>query len=299
MPELPEVETVRAGLADHAVGHTITGVEVHAPRSVRHQLGGAHELEALTVGRRIVSAERRGKYLWLRLGTADGPEDHGLLIHLGMSGQVLIRDGAGEAHRHLRVALSLAGPGERSMWFVDQRMFGYVVAISLVPDPHGTELVPASMTHIGPDLLEPALAPGAPGRQELNRRIRRSGRGIKAILLDQEFVSGIGNIYADEALWRTRTHYARPGARFTRAQVDELLTAATDVLTEALAAGGTSFDALYVNVAGEQGYFERSLAVYGREGKPCHRCGALIVREAFANRSSFRCPRCQRRPRTR
>ena len=301
MPELPEVETVRAGLAEHASGHLITGIEVYAPRSIRRQLGGAQELAARVTGRLITGACRRGKYLWLRLSSDGEEEDYALLIHLGMSGQVLIREGNLDEHRHLRVRFTLERPGavgERQMWFVDQRMFGYVAAIDLIPDPHAAGYVPETMAHIGPDLLEPAIAPGSAGRKLLNRRIRRSTRGIKTILLDQELVSGIGNIYADEALWRTRLHYARPASALSAAHVNGVLDAASDVLEEALAAGGTSFDELYVNVAGEQGYFERSLAAYGREGEPCHRCGALIVREAYTNRSSFRCPRCQRRPRS-
>lgn len=299
MPELPEVETVRAGIADHAVGYRIRDVQVLAGRSLRRQLGGQEELRALVTGRVIAGAERRGKYLWLPLTGGGEQEDHALVIHLGMSGQVLIRDGEISPHRHLRVRFLLDGPvPEREMWFVDQRMFGYVAALDLTLAPDG-RIVPASMTHIGPDLLEPTLAPGTPGRRELNRRIRASSRGIKTILLDQEIVSGIGNIYADEALWRVRMHYARPADRLTSAQVNAVLDAATDVLGEALAAGGTSFDDLYVNVSGEAGYFERALAAYGRAGKPCLRCGSLIVREVFTNRSSFRCPTCQRPPRRR
>jgi len=196
----------------------------------------------------------------------------------------------------VRFTLVDADGQQRQMWFVDQRMFGYLTAVELAPDVHGAGLIPETMTHIGPDLLEPALQPHTPARAAINREVRRSRRGIKAVLLDQEIISGIGNIYADEALWRTRLHYARPAHRLTRGTVEELLDATTDVLNEALRAGGTSFDALYVNVAGEQGYFERSLQAYGRAGQPCHRCGGTIVREVFTNRSSYRCPRCQRRP---
>lgn len=299
MPELPEVETVRAGIQAHAGGYLITGVEVSAPRVIRTQAGGGAGLAGLLEGRTIASAHRRGKFMWLRLADQGQPEDHALMIHLGMSGQVLIKEPHAAPHRHLRVRFTLLGPSgeEREMWYVDQRMFGFLATAPLTDDPHGSGLIPAPMTHIGPDLLEAALAPGNPQRTSLNRRIRRSNRGIKTILLDQGFTAGIGNIYADEALWRTRLHYARPASRLRAARVEDVLDAATDVLREALAAGGTSFDELYVNVEGEQGYFERSLAVYGREGQPCHRCERLIVRENFQNRSSFRCPSCQRRPR--
>lgn len=296
MPELPEVETVRQGLADHAIGQVIEEVEVLAPLVLRRQAGGEAEMRGLAEGRTLTGAHRRGKYLWLTLAQGDQPEDYALAIHLGMSGQVLIRELETEDHRHLRVRFALRGG--RQLWYVDQRMFGYVAAIDLVPDPHGPGLIPASVAHIGPDLFEEVLAaPGAP-RRRLNRRIRASTRGIKTILLDQQLTSGIGNIYADEALWRARVHGGRPAARLSAAKVEEILTHATDVMREALAAGGTSFDDLYVDIAGEAGYFERSLAAYGRAGQPCLRCGAAIVRESFQNRSSFRCPRCQRRPAT-
>ena len=130
-------------------------------------------------------------------------------------------------------------------------------------------------------------------------RIRTRGSGIKRVLLNQEIVSGIGNIYADEALWRARLHCEAPANGLSKAKVAELLQAARDVMTAALAVGGTSFDSLYVNVNGASGYFDRSLAAYGREGLPCLRCGRAMVREPFMNRSSFRCPSCQRPPRRR
>jgi len=294
VPELPEVETIRSGLATHVPGSAIEGVEVHAPQVLRRQDGGPGALGDLVVGRTITGAHRRGKFLWLTLAG----EDYALLIHLGMSGQVLVRAREREPHRHLRVRLALRRQdgSAQDLWFVDQRMFGYLAAVPLGPDPHGGGPIPVTMTHIGPDPFEPALVPGSPLRRRINRRIRASTRGIKAILLDQQVVSGVGNIYADEALWRARVHGARPANRLTAGKVEEILTAATDVMVEALAAGGTSFDALYVDVAGEPGYFERALAAYGRAGQPCLRCGALIVRETYLGRSSFRCPRCQRRP---
>ena len=157
-------------------------------------------------------------------------------------------------------------------------------------------LLPRGVAHIARDLLDPLLAPGTPGRAGLNRRIRQGRREIKRSLLDQELVSGIGNIYADEALWRARVHFRRRTDRLRPATVEMVLDAAVDVLGEALAAGGTSFDALYVDVEGAGGYFERSLAVYGREGLACPRCGSTIRREVYMNRSSYYCPRCQRRP---
>src|SRR5690625_1048186 len=299
MPELPEVETIRQGLRSHVVGSRILSGEVSHPRVLRNQPGGEDELRGLTNGWEITGVQRRGKYLWLTLGDQNTPVSHALLVHLGMSGQVLLKDSPTEGHRHLRVAFTLENHqgDQRHLWYVEQRSYGYVTALEVVPDPHGQGFIPESMPHIGPDLLEPALALGSPTRVETNRAIRRSKRGIKAVLLDQCVISGIGNIYADEALWRTRLHYARPASRLSAGHAEELLQTTTAVLNEALRAGGTSFDALYVNDAGELGYFERSLQAYGRCDQPCYRCGSVIVREVFMNRSSFRCPQCQRRPR--
>ncbi|UFU07847.1 bifunctional DNA-formamidopyrimidine glycosylase/DNA-(apurinic or apyrimidinic site) lyase [Ruania halotolerans] len=305
MPELPEVETVRSGLAQHVLGRRITGVQVLRERAVRRQLGGAEELRALLTGRAFTAAVRRGKFCWL---TLDGPggvgEDYALLAHLGMSGQLLVSDDAA-TNPHLRVRIELAdGP---DLWFVDQRTFGYLTVADLVPTADGgpggdaggspvAPLLPAPVAHIARDLLDPVLAePRA--RAALNRRVRAGRRGIKRALLDQELTSGIGNIYADEALWRAKVHYARPTDRMRPAMVAAVLDAAEAVMRDALVAGGTSFDALYVNVNGASGYFDRSLAVYGQDGQPCPRCGAGIVRETFMNRSSFFCPRCQRPPR--
>ncbi|CAM3460407.1 bifunctional DNA-formamidopyrimidine glycosylase/DNA-(apurinic or apyrimidinic site) lyase [Occultella aeris] len=313
MPELPEVETVRGGLADHVLGRRITAVEVLRDRAVRHQEGGADELTALLTDRTLSAAVRRGKFLWLTLDGPDGvAEDHALLAHLGMSGQLLVTGATApgaERNPHLRVRAAFADGTE--LHFMDQRTFGYLTVVPLVPTPDGgpggfagtspdRAYLPAPVAHIARDLLDPLLAaPDAPARRALNRRIRSGSRGIKRVLLDQETVSGVGNIYADEALWRARLHYARPTDRLRAGQVAHVLDAATEVMTEALVAGGTSFDALYVNVNGASGYFDRSLNVYGREGEPCRRCGTAIAREAFMNRSSYFCPRCQRPPRER
>ncbi|HIZ34829.1 MAG TPA: bifunctional DNA-formamidopyrimidine glycosylase/DNA-(apurinic or apyrimidinic site) lyase [Candidatus Ruania gallistercoris] len=309
MPELPEVETVRAGAADHLLGRPIAAVEVLRDRSVRRQEGGPAEFVALLTGRTLDAAVRRGKFLWLPLRGADGAaEDHALLVHLGMSGQLLVT-GAGE-NPHLRVRITFADGGQA--WFVDQRTFGYLTVADLVPTTDGgpgglgappgptREMLPAPVAHIGRDLLDPLLAdPAGPGRAALIQRLRRGRRGIKRALLDQNLVSGIGNIYADEALWRAKVHYDRRTDTMPRAQMAAVLEAAAEVMRTALAAGGTSFDALYVNVNGASGYFDRSLNVYGREGLPCPRCGTPIRRESFMNRSAAYCPRCQRRPRSR
>lgn len=306
MPELPEVETVRDGLARHVLGAVVENVEVRRDYSVRRHAGGPADFAAQLSGQTFTEAVRRGKYLWL---TLDGTDD-ALLGHLGMSGQLLVRTGAAldVTSPHLRVRIGLRGPDgeEMALDFVDQRTFGHLSVCELVLTPDGfpggigsvRPAVPEPVAHIARDLLDPALAPGTPGRAGLVDAVRRRRTGIKRALLDQSVVSGIGNIYADEALWRARMHYARPTAGLTRAQVVAVLDAAEEVMREALAQGGTSFDALYVNVNGASGYFDRSLNAYGQEGEPCPRCGTPIRREEFMNRSSFRCPSCQRPPRT-
>ena len=349
MPELPEVETVRAGLADHSLGRPVRAVRVVDARSLRRHLPGPAHFEAALTGRALRGAYRRGKYLWLTLSEADGAlADEALVVHLGMSGQLLVRDEPGgdvgsesggdsgndsearaafdEQPRHLRVALELgpagatgsaASTGQRLL-FVDQRIFGGMFLSPLVPDVPATVaankaapdemgqsevperfLVPEAVKHIARDPLDEFFDPAA-----VRRKFLRTSSGIKKVLLDQSVISGVGNIYADEALWRARLHYAKPARTLSAAQTRELLEAVTQVLRESLAAGGTSFDALYVNVLGESGYFERSLNAYGRAGEPCHRCAeagptTLMVREPFQNRSSYRCPHCQRAPRSR
>ena len=343
MPELPEVETVRAGIADHSLSRPVRSVRVVDARSLRRHLPGPAQFEAALTGRALRGAYRRGKYLWLTLSEPDGTlADEAFVVHLGMSGQLLVRDEPGEASesesasetevraafdakpRHLRVALEL-GPAEarpeetseregrtgQRLLFVDQRIFGGMFLSPLVPDVPAAAgkvslgevperfLVPEAVKHIARDPLDEFFDPAA-----VRRKFLRTSSGIKKALLDQSVISGVGNIYADEALWRARLHYAKPARTLSAAQTRDLLEAVTDVLRESLAAGGTSFDALYVNVLGESGYFERSLNAYGRAGEPCHRCAeagrtSLTAREPFQNRSSYRCPHCQRAPRSR
>ena len=346
MPELPEVETVRAGIADHSLGRPVRAVRVVDARSLRRHLPGPAHFEAALTGRALRGAYRRGKYLWLTLSEADGTLAYeALVVHLGMSGQLLVRDEPGgvsgsdsearaafdEQPRHLRVALELGAAGATSaaasanrastrqrLLFVDQRIFGGMFLSPLVPDVPAAVatnkaaageaaagevperfLVPEAVKHIARDPLDEFFDPAA-----VRRKFLRTSSGIKKVLLDQSVISGVGNIYADEALWRARLHYAKPARTLSTAQTRELLEAVTQVLRESLAAGGTSFDALYVNVLGESGYFERSLNAYGRAGEPCLRCAeagrtTLMVREPFQNRSSYRCPHCQRAPRSR
>ena len=350
MPELPEVETVRAGISDHSLGRPVRAVRVVDARSLRRHLPGPAHFEAALTGRVLRGAYRRGKYLWLNLSESDGTlADEALVVHLGMSGQLLVRDepdgdsgsdsgsdsearaAFDEQPRHLRVALELGPAGAtggaastnractgQRLLFVDQRIFGGMFLSLLVPDVPAAVaankaaagevapgevperfLVPEAVKHIARDPLDEFFDPAA-----VRRKFLRTSSGIKKVLLDQSVISGVGNIYADEALWRARLHYAKSARTLSAAQTRELLEAVTRVLHESLAAGGTSFDALYVNVLGESGYFERSLNAYGRAGEPCHRCAeagrtTLMVREPFQNRSSYRCPHCQRAPRSR
>jgi formamidopyrimidine-DNA glycosylase len=285
VPELPEVEVVRAGLERHVVDSTIESVEVLHPRPVRRDHRGSTGFVAALVGHRIVAVRRRGKYFWLPLASGDA-----LLGHLGMSGQMLLHAPGASDERHLRVRFTLRTPAGTAleMRFVDQRMFG-----GLVVSAGGADL-PTEIAHIARDPIDPDF-----DDDEFVRRARRRTSAIKRLLLDQGLISGVGNIYADEALWRARLHGERPGDRLTGPVLRGLLGHVRDVMGQALAQGGTSFDALYVNVNGESGYFDRSLDAYGQEGEPCRRCGTPIRRVAFMNRSSYFCPRCQRPPRAR
>ncbi|MCT7659242.1 DNA-formamidopyrimidine glycosylase [Mycobacterium deserti] len=283
MPELPEVEVVRRGLDAHIAGRTITAVRVHHPRAVRRHEAGPADLTARLLDTRITGTGRRGKYLWLTLD--DGAA---LVVHLGMSGQMLL--GPVPNENHLRIA-ALLDDGT-TLSFVDQRTFGGWMLTDLVT-VDGTD-VPAPVAHIARDPLDPQF-----NRDGVVTVLRRKHSEIKRQLLDQTVVSGIGNIYADEALWRARINGARLASSLTRKALGELLDAAAEVMREALGQGGTSFDSLYVNVNGESGYFDRSLDAYGRDGEPCRRCGTVMRREKFMNRSSFYCPKCQPRPRVR
>jgi formamidopyrimidine-DNA glycosylase len=283
VPELPEVEVVRRGLERHVLDRRIEAVEVLHPRPVRRHAAGPEDFAAALTGRTFTAARRRGKYLWLPLTPSDDGDGDALLAHLGMSGQMLVQEAGAPDERHLRVRFRL---GSVELRFVDQRMFG---GLSLAPG--GAEL-PAELAHIARDPLDEAFDDAA-----FVRRARRSTSGIKRILLNQTMISGVGNIYADEALWLARLHGERRGDRLRAADVERVLAAARTVMTAALGQGGTSFDALYVNVNGESGYFDRSLEVYGREGEACRRCGAPIRRVAFMNRSSYFCAHCQPVPR--
>lgn len=303
MPELPEVEVVRRGLERWIAGRTITNVSVPDPRSIRRHSLGVADFRGNLEGATVVDVVRRGKFLWLPLsddGTAAEPHT-ALVAHLGMSGQLLVESPEQPHEKHLKVRLTFTprddAPAE--LRFVDQRIFGGMFVTALVPTHDGKPggygkskwpLIPAEAAHIGRDPLDENF-----DLEAVHQRFRAKKTGIKRALLDQGLVSGIGNIYADEALWAAKMHYDKPTNTFRRPDTERIITAARHVMVRALEAGGTSFDSLYVNVNGASGYFSRSLNAYGRTGEPCYRCGTLIRRETFMNRGSHFCPRCQRR----
>ncbi|WP_405978414.1 bifunctional DNA-formamidopyrimidine glycosylase/DNA-(apurinic or apyrimidinic site) lyase [Streptomyces sp. NBC_00158] len=286
MPELPEVEVVRRGLERWVAGRTVEAVEVLHPRAVRRHLAGGADFAARLAGQTIGVPRRRGKYLWLPL---EG-RDLSVLGHLGMSGQLLVQPADAPDEKHLRIRLRFADDTDTELRFVDQRTFGGLSLHETVPG--SDEGLPDVIAHIARDPLDPLFDEGA---YHLALRAKRTT--VKRALLDQSLISGVGNIYADEALWRAKLHYERPTATLTRPRSAELLAHVREVMNAALAVGGTSFDSLYVNVNGESGYFDRSLDAYGREGEPCRRCGTPMRRLAWMNRSSYFCPRCQRPPR--
>ena len=300
MPELPEVEVVRAGLAPAVTGARVTAVDVLDPRALTRHQAASGDFESLVTGARIEAAVRRGKFLWLPLSA-----EHAIVGHLGMSGQLLLRtpDHPGD-DRHARIRIHLEHPdhGELRVDFVDQRTFGSLAVDGLMPTADGAvagysggvtgawaRVIPSQVAHIARDPLDPAF-----NDDVFLSDLARRASGVKRVLLDQGVVSGIGNIYADESLWDARLHGEQPASSIPRRRAGELLAAVREVLGRALAEGGTSFDAQYVNVNGASGYFAHSLNAYGRAGLPCPRCGTPMVREAFMNRSSHRCPRCQR-----
>lgn len=285
MPELPEVEVVRLGLESHVVGATIESVDVLHPRAVRRHFAGGMDLIGQLRGRRISSAERRGKYLWLPLE----PRDVAIVVHLGMSGQMLVQPPSVPDEKHLRIRAKLDNGAD--LRFVDQRTFGGW-ALAPLEEVDGS-IVPEPVAHIARDPLDPLF-----DAESVVNKLRGKHTEIKRAILDQTVLSGVGNIYADEALWRAKIHGNRIAETLTRPALRRVLTAVHAVMGEALSQGGTSFDALYVNVNGESGYFDRSLDAYGQEGLPCSRCGSPIRREKFMNRSSYSCPTCQPRPRS-
>lgn len=310
MPELPEVETVRAGLAPSLTGAVIESVEIFDARSLKRHPGSVEDFTYTLLGSRIEGVARRGKFLWMPLALESSkakPGDRLALVgHLGMSGQMLLREPGAEADKLTRVSIQARqATGELVEFrFVDQRIFGSLAIDELVPVADEAEagfsdgvaagtwwqnLIPKSAAHISRDPLDKSFSDAA-----VIAKFKKKASGIKRVLLDQGTLSGVGNIYADEALWRTKLHYDQPANSLSRAKAQELLDSVKDILQKAVAEGGTSFDEQYKNVNGESGYFAVSLNAYGMTGLPCKRCGAPIVRESWMNRGSHFCPRCQK-----
>jgi formamidopyrimidine-DNA glycosylase len=285
MPELPEVETVRRGLEETITGSKVRDVEIFDVRSIRRNFGPESSFKRELVGCRFDRFERRGKFLWMPLD-----EKTCLVTHLGMSGQVLVRTPGYPPDKCERLRISVERRKKNlEVRFIDQRLFGGMFIDELV-EIKSHQAVPKSASHIAPDPLEDQF--------DLDHVVQVMGKrsaSIKSLLLNQEIISGIGNIYADETLWLSRVHYLTPGASLSKAKLTEVIYTTQKVLTQAVEQGGTSFDEQYKNVNGEGGYFSQSLNAYGRTGIPCSRCGTSIRREAWANRGSHFCPRCQRR----
>ena len=294
MPELPEVEVVRAGLEPAVTGATVVSVAVFDERSLRRHDGPSEDFIDRLVGRRMLVPQRRGKFMWIPLAPVEPPSpvepvetSDALVVHLGMSGQVLLRDQTTE-DALTRIRIDLAS-GSR-LNFVDQRIFGSMSIDWLGPTADWPEQsIPSQVAHIARDPLDEHF-----DDVQFLTRLAAKNTTIKRALLDQTLISGIGNIYADEALWGAKVHYDQPTETLSRARARSLLAEVRLVLGRALAEGGTSFDAQYLNVNGQSGYFAHSLKVYGQQGRPCPRCGRPIVREQFMNRGSHFCPHCQR-----
>lgn len=313
---------VRAGLEPAVTGALITGVEVFDVRSLKRHNSVLGDFPALLEGRRLEAAVRRGKFLWfpiLERSDEPGLESHllpdssvaevvpaahsrfALVTHLGMSGQVLLRSPGTSEDGLLRIRISIEHPSHGELWvnFVDQRIFGSMSVDTMVPTPDGfaagrgsaLAALPSQVAHISRDPLDPAFSDAV-----FKRAVGKTTSGIKRVLLNQNVISGVGNIYADESLWAARIHPEQQANTLSAVKITRLLAEVRSVLVKALAEGGTSFDAQYVNVNGASGYFAHSLNAYGQQGKPCPRCGTPIVRVSFMNRGSHFCPRCQPAP---
>lgn len=284
MPELPEVETVKRGLEKEIVNRAISSVKVLHPRATRKHLAGKQDFIRQLIGQQITSIERRGKFLWIPF------DDRALIIHLGMSGQCLVKVNQ-ERLKHERIRFEFADENFYLL-FVDQRTFGGMQIDEMVTDKNGIN-VPKSVAHIALDPFDSSF-----DLEITALRLRKRHSEVKRVLLDQTLISGIGNIYADEALWLSKIHPRKPAHLLSKMQAFSLLNSAKKVMQAAIEQGGTSFDSQYLNVNGESGYFSVSLNVYGRSGEPCLRCARPISRVKFMTRSSHLCPSCQRPPRS-
>ncbi|MDR1450293.1 MAG: bifunctional DNA-formamidopyrimidine glycosylase/DNA-(apurinic or apyrimidinic site) lyase [Propionibacteriaceae bacterium] len=289
MPELPEVETVRRGLERLAVGRRISDVVIHEAKSFPVEAGTREDAAARLVGAKVTAARRRAKLLILDLD-----DDLSLVAHLKMTGQMVVRGSEDWGAGHPTASL-LAKLPDRStrlefgfddgsrLFFNDQRKFGWVKALPTA----AVEQLPF-IAALGPEPFDPT------GYTEFRRRITRHSRAsLKASLLDQTIVAGIGNIYADESLWAARLHPAVPVGQVSARKLREVFQAAGQVMQLSIDLGGST-DRNYVDAEGNPGAYLGFANVFRREGQPCHRCGTTIVKTRVAGRGTHLCPRCQR-----
>lgn len=308
MPELPEVETVRAGLSSALTGAKVLSVSVLDARSLKRHLAGPSDFVQTITGAKILAVVRRGKFLWmpLELAKPSAAKQLALVGHLGMSGQMFLRKPSDAEDKLTRVVLTLETAKRKTIEFrfIDQRIFGSLAIDELV-ETHDSKpggfttsaaigkwwqnLIPSTAAHIARDPLDENF-----DAEFVRAKFAKKNSGIKRVLLDQQVMSGVGNIYADEALWATKLHYDQPANSLSKATFDSLLVEVKRILAAAVAEGGTSFDEQYKNVNGESGYFEVSLNAYGMTDNPCNRCGRAIRRDSWMNRGSHFCPNCQR-----
>ena len=286
MPELPEVETVVRGLQVHLPGRTITGIRLGKTDFIDDPVA----LEEILPGSRILAAHRHGKFIVVHLekplaaqtAAESQPARFDFIVHLGMTGNLVVRPANAPFPPHTHVWLSL--DNEKELRYTDPRRFGRMLVL---PQDDSAQI-------LGPLGLDPLEAT----EEQFRNRLQEKRARIKAVLLDQRAFRGLGNIYTDESLWRAKLHPARIAANLTRDEIARLYRAAQSILREAIRLGGSSISD-YVNAEGQPGEFQIRHRVYDREGKKCSRCGARIRRIIVAGRSSYFCPRCQRAPRQR
>ena len=273
MPELPEVETVRRSLELHLAGRTITGVEGEEVK-LRRPLD-PRSLASVLVGRRLEAFRRRGKFLLVDLE----PEGT-ILVHLGMSGRLQIAQPSEPRLPHNHLVLRL--DDGRELRYADTRRFGLVDWLA-----PGAEALDHSLSGLGVEPLDPHIA------EILPSLLHARWAPVKALLMDQRLIAGVGNIYAAEALWRARIRPTRPSNRTSLNRLTNLAVAVREVLTEAVAQGGTTLRD-YATPEGGYGYFALDLKVYGRQGEPCPSCGSTLRAGVIAGRTTAWCPICQR-----
>ncbi len=276
MPELPEVEVVRRDLERDAVGKRVKDVQVKLPRIIRRHKTRKEFTDGVN-GAKLMRIDRRGKYILVYLDNGNV-----LVMHLGMSGRIERSTGRKAPEKHTHVVIKLQTGGE--LRFIDMRQFGEL----FVTTPDGLDGV-KELSHIALDPLADSFTWQVFSEIVSSRKLK-----LKTLLMDQKFISGIGNIYSDEILWAAGLRYDRPSDTLTSQEMRRLYRAMQEVLQEGIRYGGVTLeDQTYRNLYGKTGEFQDHLKVYGREDKPCRRCRSPIARERWGNRSTYLCPRCQ------